>query len=99
MADARPTAVLVDEFDAGRLQDALDYSVRPAGSTSFTIQMNSHLDRGFREPALGGGAARRIPGRSVGDRMNSMPAASNAAFISSSVDERLGGYRPPPRNV
>ena len=36
-------------------------------------------------------AARRIPGRSVGEPTNSIPAASRAAFTSSSVDERLGG--------
>ena len=63
----------------------------PAGSMGFAIQMNSHPDRGLREPALSGDAARRIPGRSVGDPMNSTPADSNAAFTSSRVDERLGG--------
>lgn len=36
-------------------------------------------------------AAKRMPGRSVGEPMNSMPAASNAAFTSSRVDDRLGG--------
>jgi hypothetical protein len=36
-------------------------------------------------------AAKRMPGRSVGEPINSMPAASNAAFTSSRVDERLGG--------
>src|ERR1035437_7251481 len=38
-----------------------------------------------------GGAERRMPGRSVGEPMNSMPAASSAVFTSWSVEERLGG--------
>ena len=38
-----------------------------------------------------GVAAKRIPGRSAGDPMNSMPPTSKAALTSSSVDERLGG--------
>jgi hypothetical protein len=40
------------------------------------------------EEALG--AERRIPGRSVGEPMSSMPAASNAAITSSSAEDRLG---------
>jgi hypothetical protein len=32
-----------------------------------------------------------MPGRSVGEPMNSMPAASKAVLTSSRVDERLGG--------
>jgi hypothetical protein len=72
-------------------QGALDDSGWPAGSPSFKVHMNSQLDRGFRELALGGVATRRIPGRSVGDPMNSIPAASSAAFTSINVDERLGG--------
>ena len=38
-----------------------------------------------------GGAAKRMPGRSVGEPMNSMPAASSADFTSWRVEERLGG--------
>jgi hypothetical protein len=50
-----------------------------------------HGDSDLRDLARGGVAARRIPGRSAGDPMNSMPAASKAALTSSSVDVRLGG--------
>jgi hypothetical protein len=47
--------------------------------------------RRLRDVARAGVAAKRIPGRSAGDPMNSMPAASKAALTSSKVDERLGG--------
>ena len=47
--------------------------------------------RRLRDVAGVGLAAKRIPGRSAGDPMNSMPATSKAALTSSSVDERLGG--------
>jgi hypothetical protein len=44
---------------------------------------------GLRGPAWD--TAKRIPGRSAGEPMNSMPAASKAALTSSRVEERLGG--------
>jgi hypothetical protein len=37
------------------------------------------------------GVEMRMPGRSAGVPMNSIPAASSAALASSTVDERLGG--------
>lgn len=55
------------------------------------IAATAHLPAFDFRPAPGDGTARRIPGRSDGEPMNSMPAASSAAFTSRSVDERLGG--------
>ena len=52
--------------------------------------MVHRVDCGPRLARLGV-AATRIPGRSAGDPMNSMPAASKAPLTSSNVDERLGG--------
>ena len=52
--------------------------------------VNHREDCGPRLPRAGV-AATRIPCRSAGDPMNSMPAASKAALTSSNVDERLGG--------
>jgi hypothetical protein len=53
----------------------------------------SVIHRGDCGPRLAraGVAATRIPGRSAGDPMNSMPAASKAPLTLSNVDERLGG--------
>jgi hypothetical protein len=45
----------------------------------------------LRFVAWRGGVASRMPGRSAGDPMNSMPADSNAVLTSSRVEERLGG--------
>src|SRR5262249_17396310 len=47
--------------------------------------------RGDCGPRLARAVVTRIPGRSVGDPMNSMPAVSRAPLTSSNVDERLGG--------
>lgn len=44
-----------------------------------------------RDDGLPAGAEKRIPGRSLGAPMNSMPAASKADFTSCKVLERLAG--------
>ena len=85
----RPGAasVFVDELDAGQHAEM----GIAASRGPICLGTDNHWERGFRDPAFDDRAARRIPGRSVGEPMNSIPAASRAAFTSSSVDERLGG--------
>ena len=90
MRDAGAEALVYSLSERKIPREAAVLQVAPQ-TESFRARMNFHLDQGLRDPALGKGAARRIPGRSVGDPMNSIPAASSAAFTSSSVDERLGG--------
>jgi hypothetical protein len=68
-------AVFVDEFDANQRTNLLSH----------------RGPRRLRDVVRAGVAPKRIPGRSAGDPMNSMPATSKAALTPSSVDERLGG--------
>ena len=81
-ADTWAAAVLVDE------QMRCQLCGRNAFARRFSADHCEVRDRPFVPET-----ARRMPGRSVGDLMNSTPAVSNAAFTSSSVDERLGDSR------